>query len=411
MFDIGIHLDELRSWPTDRLVAHHGELVREVRRLQLEDLDVLRVLDERGKIDTSVGRDGESARTVAEKVETARALESLPAVAAAAHAGTLSDEQLTEVVKVADAESDAEWAARAPNMTPADLGRMARTKSKPTVEHSRARHAARTLWTRWDRDRGMLQVRAELPDVMGAKFEETMKGLVEAMRPAKGQPWERRDRRAADALLQMCDAVAVAARVAAPQLAAKPAFFVDIARDGPAEVAGIPLPDAIVEQLRAGATIDPVLVDADGAPVAVGKRTSGLSPKVARAVMLRDGHCRCGGCDLQYGLQAHHLRPRSWGGSDEPSNLAMVASVHHPLLIPHGPFALVGNPNRPDGLRMVHVAELTEAEAEQVGLPPPRPRRRGRPAVTVRRRATTRPVSTRADLRSVQREHPTMGGP
>ena len=84
MFDIGNHLDELRSWPTNRLLSHHEELLRDVRRLQLEDLDVLRVLDERGQIDVSVGRDGESARTVAEKVETARALESLPAVAAAA---------------------------------------------------------------------------------------------------------------------------------------------------------------------------------------------------------------------------------------------------------------------------------------------------------------------------------------
>jgi hypothetical protein len=102
MFDVGTHLDELRSWPTDRLHAHHEELLREVRRLQLEHLDVLRVLDERGQIDVAVGRDGESARTVHEKIETARALESLPAVAAAAHAGVLSEEQLTEVVKAAD---------------------------------------------------------------------------------------------------------------------------------------------------------------------------------------------------------------------------------------------------------------------------------------------------------------------
>jgi Domain of unknown function (DUF222) len=374
MFDIGNHLDELRSWPTDRLHAHHGHLLREQRRLQLEDLDVVRVLDERGQIDTSAGRDGESARTVREKVETARALESLPAVAAAAHAGTLSDEQLVEVVKLADEHTDAEWAQRAPQITPADLGRLARTRSKPTVEDGRARHAARHLWMRWDRDRGMLQVRGELPDVMGAKFEATVNGLAKRMRPAKGQQWERRERRNADALGQMCDAVDVADKVETPQLAAKPAFVVDVPPEGPAEIAGIPLPDAMVEQLRAGAGIEPVLVDAGGAPVAVGKRTTALSSKVVRAVMLRDGHCRCGNCDLRYGLQAHHLRPKSLGGGDEPSNLAMVASVHHPMMIPHGPYALVGNPNRPDGLRMVHVSALTPEQAEQVGLPPPRAR-------------------------------------
>ena len=64
MFDVADHLDELRCWPTDRLIAHHECLVREQRRLALEDLDVLRVLDERGQIDPTIGRDGESARTV-----------------------------------------------------------------------------------------------------------------------------------------------------------------------------------------------------------------------------------------------------------------------------------------------------------------------------------------------------------
>jgi hypothetical protein len=376
MFDVGSHLDDLRSWPTDRLVAHHEQLVREVRRLQLEDLDVLCVLDERGQIDVSVGRDGESARTVREKVETARALESLPAVAAAAHSGVLSTEQLGEVVKFADEGSDAEWAWRAPNMTPADLAREARQRSKPTVEESWARYEARHLWMRWNDAHTMLQLHGELPDVMGVKVEATINKLVERMKPPKGQPWERRERRVADALVQMCDAVEVAEKVETPQLAPQPLFYVDVPPEGPVEVAGIPLPDAMVEKLRTGAKIDPVLVDPEGAPVAVGRRSSSLSPKVVRAVLLRDLHCRCGECDLRYGLHVHHLRPRSWGGSDDPSNLAAVAGVHHPVLIPHGPYALVGNPNLPDGLTMKHIDDLTAEEAAQVGLPPPK-RRRG----------------------------------
>ena len=128
----------------------------------------------------------------------------------------------------------------------------------------------------------------------------------------------------------------------------------------------------MVEQLRASASVEPLLVDDSGFAVAVGKRGSSLSPKTVRAVLLRDGHCRCGNCDLRYGLQVHHLRPKSWGGSDEPSNLATVASVHHPMLIPNGPYALVGNPNPPDGLRMVHIDDFTPDEVKQVGLPPRR---------------------------------------
>jgi HNH endonuclease len=137
------------------------------------------------------------------------------------------------------------------------------------------------------------------------------------------------------------------------------------------------LPDAIVEQLRANATIEPVLVDELGVPVAIGRRTTALSTKKARSVLLRDGSCRCG-CGLRHGLEIHHLVPRSWGGSDDISNLAAVFAPHHRMYIPHGPYALVGNPNQPDGLRTVVYADLTADEAEAYGLPPPPGRRRPR---------------------------------
>jgi hypothetical protein len=132
----------------------------------------------------------------------------------------------------------------------------------------------------------------------------------------------------------------------------------------------------MVEKLRATASIEPVLVDEAGVRVTIGARSPGLSPKVARAIWLRDQHCRCGNCDRRHGLQIHHLRPRSWGGGDEPANLALVCSGgvdHHMMLVPHGPFALVGNPNRPDGLQLVHVDDTTPGQRRQLGLPPKEP--------------------------------------
>ena len=118
-----------------------------------------RVLDERGALDAAtVAAEGVSARVARETVETARALESLPQVAAAAHAGDLSDEQLGQVAQLADETTDAEWAARAPHVDPAELARQARCQSKPTVEESRARRDARFLSMRWSPDRGMLHL-------------------------------------------------------------------------------------------------------------------------------------------------------------------------------------------------------------------------------------------------------------
>jgi Domain of unknown function (DUF222)/HNH endonuclease len=374
MFEFSDDLEVFRSWPTDRLEARRRAVVTEVRCLQSEELAIVRVLDERGRIDVSMGLDGESARTVREKVETARALESLPAVAAAAQAGSLSAEQLGAVVKLADEASDAEWAVRAPNTAPADLARLARTKTKPTLEEGRARYDARSLKMWWTKDKGMLHLHGQLPDVMGVKFEKMIERLTEKAKPPKGRPWSSFEHRAADALVGMCDAVEVAERIECPMAAVKPLVQVQYPPSGPGEIAGIALPDALVEQLLAHATIEPVLVDDDGTVLAVGKQTSVISQKILRAVLLRDGHCRIPGCEINYGLHAHHLRPKSWGGTDDISNLAMACVVagHHQMLVPHGPWALVGNPNLPDGLQLVHVDDLNCQQAEQLGLPPPR---------------------------------------
>ncbi len=354
MFDVGRCLDELRCRPTDWLVARRESLVGEQRRLRVEELAVTRVLDERGAIDDVIAaRDGVSVRVVRETVECARALEVLPEVAAAAFEGRLSDEQLVSVTRLADESTDAEWARRAPQIAPADLARLARTVTKPSVEDGRRRREARHLRMWWQADRGMLAFRGELPDVDGAVFETTINRMVDRMKPAKGERWDTRDHRGADALVDLC---ARFGDVESPVTRARPLLIVEVPLHGPAEVAGIPLPDAMVESLRAQAAVEAVVVDAHGAPVVQGARGAALPVKITRAVVLRDGHCRWPGCDRRTGLQVHHLVPRSWGGGDEIANLAAVCTGggtdHHARLVPHGPWTLEGNPNQPDGLRL-----------------------------------------------------------
>jgi hypothetical protein len=279
-------------------------------------------------------------------------LESLPAIASVALEGGFSDEQLSSVVQVADGESDREWARRAPNIDPMELQRMARKAKKPTTEDSRARFAARELrmW-RGKRD-GMLHLRGQLPDDMGAKFEVTITQLTERMKPVKGQPWLPFEQRAADALLALCEPHA-SADGDEPSLAVQPIVQVAVPLEGPAHIGGVPIADSLLEQLRANATIEPILVDEHGAPLGIGRRVSAISPKLRRAVLLRDTQCRVPGCARRRGLEVHHLLPRTWGGFDEIANLAAVCPAHHRLLVPNGLLALVGNPNLPDGLELV----------------------------------------------------------
>jgi hypothetical protein len=361
------HVDALRCRETEWLLERRAQVICEQRRLRTEELAIVRVLDERGRAVQALEADGVSSRTAHDFVETARALESLPEVAAAAHAGRLSDEQLVPVAQLADESSDAEWATRAPNTSPVDLNRMVRTQAKPMVEDSRRRQEARHLKLWWDASHSMLHLRGALPDLMGAEFEQTINRMVEQLKPPPGGAWDTFEHRAADSLLALCrrscdgesegdDGAAAEhgtrASKLTPTLAPKPVLVVHVPQHGTATVAGIPLPDAMVEQLRANATIEPVLVDERGLPVAIGRRESVLSSKITRGVLLRDGHCRWPGCDRRHGLEVHHLVPRSCGGSDDVANLAVVCATHHRQLVPHGPWVLTGNPNRPDGLRL-----------------------------------------------------------
>ena len=277
---------------------------------------------------------------------------------------------MSSVTKLADQFSDAEWARRAPNVAPVELARLARNAVKPSTEDSRQRYEARSLRMWWTPDKGMLHLHGQLPDVMGATFEATIQKLTDQRKPAKGQAWDSLEHRAADALVGLCEQGDTSDET--PRLATRPVVQVHVPEHGPAEIAGIPIADSLLEQLRANASIEPVLVDDDGVPVAVGQAFTVLSPKIVRAVLLRDGSCRYGNCERRAGLEVHHLTPRSWGGTDDLANLAAVCSTHHRLLVPHGGRVLIGNPNQPDGLRTVHLHDLTPEQRQQLGLPPPR---------------------------------------
>jgi hypothetical protein len=184
----------------------------------MRELAVTAVLDERGAVDDSLAAaDGVSVRSVRETVETARALEDLPEVAAVAFEGRLSDEQLGPVARLADASSDAEWAQRAPNTAPSDLARLARTVENPTMDEARAR-------------------------------------------------------RGADALVQLCRDCADEHAVATPNVV----MVVEVPEHGLATVAGIPVPDEMVQALRSPARIEPVLVDETRTPVTTGKARAPL---------------------------------------------------------------------------------------------------------------------------------------
>ena len=107
-------LDELRTWPTERLRATRDEVVVEERRWRLRRIALDRAFDERGAtggrdaVEWVQCRDMVRSSTARAEVEVGRRLESLPQIAEAAEAGVLSFDQLEHLVQIATPESDAE---------------------------------------------------------------------------------------------------------------------------------------------------------------------------------------------------------------------------------------------------------------------------------------------------------------
>jgi hypothetical protein len=370
------HLDRLRCRETAWLVARCDELTAEERRIHVERLAVLAVLDERRALAPDLAAaSGLSDATVRRELETARQLESLPQVAAAAYAGALSVEQLAPTVELADEDSDGEWAARAAAASPVALQKMAREARIPTREESIARRQARSL-RKWRDDHGFLHGRFELPlEHGGAEVEAFFDQVAEKMRPAKGQAWDSLEHRHADTLVALCrldapvDGRAEEDRASEATLAVRPTIVIDVPLTGPATLCGIPLPDEWVDAWRAEVNVQLRAVDEDGNPVADGPIRKFVSDKRRRAVIRRDGHCRWPGCRRRLRLQVHHLTPVSWGGTDDMANLAAVCPAHHALLIPHGDLILEGNPNQPDGLTLRRITPTEQARRRRQPVP------------------------------------------
>ncbi|MHB1820118.1 MAG: HNH endonuclease signature motif containing protein [Streptosporangiaceae bacterium] len=69
-------------------------------------------------------------------------------------------------------------------------------------------------------------------------------------------------------------------------------------------------------------------------PLDVGAATDSVPAHLRRAVTLRDRHCAAPGCDQPpAACQIHHIRPKSEGGATSLSNLLLLCTFHHLILI------------------------------------------------------------------------------
>jgi hypothetical protein len=96
-------------------------------------------------------------------------------------------------------------------------------------------------------------------------------------------------------------------------------------------------------------------------PLDTGTSTETIPPHLRRAVIHRDLHCAAPGCTTPPpACQVHHIRPRSKGGITKLTNLILLCSFHHLIVVHRWHWTITLNPDgtttmtSPDGSRVFH---------------------------------------------------------
>ena len=99
------------------------------------------------------------------------------------------------------------------------------------------------------------------------------------------------------------------------------------------------------------------LLERDGRPLTIGRKTRSIPPALRRALQSRDRGCRFPGCGSRRFVDAHHIEHWAHGGATDLDNLVQLCSTHHRLLH-EGGFSVERRAEggltfrRPDGCRI-----------------------------------------------------------
>ena len=324
-------------------------------------------------------RCGMSLTAAREHVRVARALGELPAVTEAFGRGELSYSKVRAITRIASPSNEADLVELARAGTASHVDKVVSAFRRSVAlndERAEARHEGR--YARWFHDDdGSLVVQVRLAPEDGALVRSALEVAAENA-PAEASLEQRR----ADALVSMAKTVLAAEGDRVP---ARPEVMVHVdaavlAHDDPVGRCeledGSALSPETARRLACDAAIIPLL-EHDGEPLSIGRKTQSIPPAIRRALKARDRCCRFPGCGLRGYLQAHHITFWAKGGETSVTNLLLLCWFHH-RAVHEGGYRIERDHNdklkfrRPDGTLVdAPPVELTTDVVElnrQVGL-------------------------------------------
>jgi hypothetical protein len=297
-------------------------------------------------------RCGVSLSAAREKVRTAHALRTLPAIAAAFAEGRLSYSKVRALTRVAHAHDEDLLLAYALNATVARVEercRQIRNVLPDSVQHARRAWENRSL-TMWrDEARGLLRVTVEVPIEDGELLGRALDCAVAAgevatdvdpdtIAESKGTAWRAQQ---ADALVAI--AKSYLGGGSSEDGATADHYQVVIHADAKALTGGVgraDLPIDTVKRLLCDCSLVTVVEDDNGNPLDVGRKQRTVSTPLRRALYARDRGCTFPGCHRTRYLDGHHVKHWLDGGETNPGNMTLMCTHHHGLLH-NGAFSVV----------------------------------------------------------------------
>jgi len=352
----------------ERLGDEIAELAAHLDAATARLLDLIREFDARGGwgngfrscahwLAWRVGLELGAAR---EHVRVARALGTLPRLAAALARAELSYSKVRALTRVATPETEERLLAVGRAGTAEHVEMIVRgwrrMDRKAEAQEAARRHQNRALHVYPDGD-GMVVIRGRLEPEVGAVVMQALAAARDAVYgrrrtndvPAgtSGVPAGTSVRdgspEAPTMEQQQADALALVAETAlhrgmdpgAPGERYQVVVHVDTQVladvDAPGQSVldgGARVPAGTSQRLACDASRVVMRHDADGRITEVSARTRTIPPALRRALHHRDKGCRFPGCGLPFG-QGHHIRHWAHGGPTKLSNLAMLCRRHH----------------------------------------------------------------------------------
>ena len=286
-----------------------------------------------------------------EKVRVARALESLPKVAAAMADGRLSYFKVREMTRVADASNEDYLLNIALCGTASHVERVARGYRRALDAEELSREAIQDrdqcLWLFTEPD-GSLSIRGQLPAEVGALFLRALEAAEDSLPIPKNVPAgtsleeterHRNRKRRVEALATLAesflasgprdlsgsDRQQIVVHVDAETLRHSQAGRCEL-EQGPAIAA------ETARRLACDASVVRILENGEGEPLNVGRRTRTIPPGIRRALQARDKGCRFPGCTFRRYVDGHHVKHWAHGGETSLANLVTLCRFHHRLV-------------------------------------------------------------------------------